>query len=92
MTLGGAVELAHHYRKHFQHLLKPLALDESAPNWPEEVGDGNPELQQATHRACLTGLTREQLRAKRDEYLARLEACEEPFSTKLYGVEWMPAH
>ena len=57
MTLGGADEIAHHYRKHFQHLLEQLIIDESAPNWLEKVGDGNPELQQAMCRAGLTGLT-----------------------------------
>ena len=92
MTLGGADEIAHHYRKHFQHLLEQLTLDESAPNWLEKVGDGNPELQQAMRRAGLTGLTREQLWTKRDEYVARLEAGEEPCSSKLYGVEWIPAN
>ena len=92
VTLGGADEIAHHYRKHFQHLLEQLTIDESAPNWLEKVGDGNPELQQAMCRAGLTGLTREQLRAKSDEYLGRLEAGEELFSSKLYGVEWIPAN
>ena len=58
VTLGGADEIAHHYRKHFQHLLEQLTIDESAPNWLEKVGDGNPELQQAMCRAGLTGLTR----------------------------------
>ena len=49
-------------------------------------------MQQAMRRAGLTGLTREQLWTKRDEYVARLEAGEEPCSSKLYGVEWIPAN
>ncbi len=92
VTLGGADEIAHHYRKHFHHFLEQLTVNESAPNWLEKVGDGNPQLRQAMCRAGLTGLTRDELLAKRDEYVARLEAGEEPYSSKLYGVEWIPAN
>ena len=90
--LGGADEVAHHYRKHFQHLLEQLTLDESAPNRLEKVGDRNPELRQAMRRAGLAGLTRDELLAQRDEYVARLDAGEKPYSSKLYGVEWIPAN
>ena len=40
-------------------------------------------------RAGLAGLTREQLWAKRDEYVASLEAGEEPYSSKLHGSYWI---
>ena len=92
VMLGGADEIAHHYRKHFHHFFEQLTLDESAPNWLEKVGDRNSELRQAMRRAGLAGLTRDELLAQRDEYVARLDAGEKPYSSKLYGVEWIPAN
>ena len=92
VTLGGADEIAHHYRKHFHHFFEQLTLDESAPNWLEKVGDRNPELRQAMRRAGLAGLTRDELLAQRDEYVARLDAGEKPYTSKLYDVEWIPAN
>jgi hypothetical protein len=89
VTLGGADEIAHHYRLHFHHFLEHLALDPSAQNPLEQVGDGEPALRDSMRRAGLAGLTREQLWAKRDEYVARLEAGEEPYSSKLYGSYWI---
>ena len=38
-------------------------------------------LREALRKAGVAGLTREQLWEKRDEYVARLEAGEEPYST-----------
>ena len=49
-------------------------------------------LRDALRKAGVAALTREQLWAKRDEYFARLEAGEEPYSSKLCGVEWIPAN
>ena len=49
------------------------------------------ERRNALRKAGVAALTREQLWAKRDEYFARLEAGEEPYSSKLCGVEWIPA-
>ena len=76
----------------WQHhrLLERLINDPSAPNHLDRVADGDPVLREALRKAGVAGLTREQLWAKRDEYVARLEAGEEPCSSKLYGVEWIP--
>ena len=92
VTLGGADEIAHHYRRHFQQFLDYLTIDPSAPNLLDQVGDGEPALRDAMRRAGIVGLTRNELLEKRDEYVARLEAGEDPYSSKLYGVEWIPAN
>ena len=78
----------------WQHhrLLERLINDPSAPNHLDRVADGDPVLRIALRKAGVAGLTREQLWEKRDEYVARLEAGEEPYSSKLYGVEWIPAN
>ena len=69
-----------------------LTIDPSAPNLLDQVGDGEPALSDAMRRAGIVGLTRNELLEKRDEYIARLEAGEEPYSSKLYGIEWIPAN
>ena len=89
VTLGGADEIAHHYRRHFQLFLEKLTVDPSAQNPLDQVGDQDPALRDAMRRAGLAGLTREQLWAKRDEYVARLEAGEEPYSSKLFKAGWL---
>ena len=78
----------------WQHhrLLERLINHPYAPNHLDRIADGQPELRDALRKRELAGLTREQLWAKRDEYVARLEADEEPYSSKLYGVEWIPAN
>nr|BDD44606.1 hypothetical protein 1 [bacterium] len=78
----------------WQHhrLLEQLINNPYAPNHLDRVADGDPVLREALRKAGVAGLTREQLWEKRDEYLARLEAGEEPYSSKLYGVEWIPAN
>ena len=43
-------------------------------------------LRDALRKAGVAGLTREELWAKRDDYVARLEAGEEPYSSKLHRV------
>ena len=55
------------------------------------VQDADWQLDQPTAELSQS-LTCKQLWAKRDEYVARLEAGEEPYSSKLYGVEWIPAN
>jgi len=92
VTLGSGDEIAHHYRRHFHNFLDDLTIDPSAPNWLEQVGDGEPALRDAMRRAGLIGLTREQLLEKRDDYVKRIEAGEEPYSSKLYGTEYIPAN
>ncbi|QNI57800.1 hypothetical protein SynBIOSU31_00917 [Synechococcus sp. BIOS-U3-1] len=92
MTLGSCDEIAHHYRRHFHNFLDDLTIDPSAPNWLEQVGDGEPALRDAMRRTGLIGLTREQLLEKRDDYVKRIEAGEEPYSSKLYGTEYIPAN
>ena len=89
VTLGGADEIAHHYRFHFHQFLDYLTIDPSAQNPLEQVGDGEPALRDAMRRAGLAGLTRDELLEKRDKYVARLEAGEDPYSSKLYGSYWI---
>ena len=92
VDLGGVDEFTWHCRWQFHRLLEQLINDPFAPNHLDHIADGQPELRDALRKRELAGLTREQLWAKRDEYVARLEAGEEPYSSKLYGVEWIPAN
>ena len=89
VTLGGADEIAHHYRFHFHQFLDYLTIDPSAQNPLEQVGDGEPALRDAMRRAGLAGLTRDELLEKRDKYVERLEAGDAPYSSKLYGTYWI---
>ena len=92
VTLGSAGEIAHHYRRHFHQFLEYLTIDPFASNPLDQVGDGEPVLRDALRKACVAGLTREQLLEKRDEYVARLDAGEARYSSKLHRVEWIPAN
>ena len=78
----------------WQHhrLLERLINDPSAPNHLDRVADGDLVVREALRKAGVAGLTRDELLKKRDEYVPRLEAGEEPYSSKLYGVEWIPAN
>ena len=76
--------LVQHARWQFHRLLERLINDPYAPNHLDQVADGDPVLRKALRKAGVAGLTREQLWEKRDEYVARLEAGEEPYSSKLY--------
>ena len=89
VTLGGADEIAHHYRLHFHQFLDYLTIDPSAPNPLDQVGDGEPALRDAMRRAGIAGLTRDELLKKRDDYVARLDAGEKPYSSKLHKVGWL---
>ena len=89
VTLGGAAEIAHHYRSHFHQFLDYLTIDPSAPNPLDQVGDGEPALRDAMRRAGIAGLTRHELLKERDEYIARLDAGEKPYSSKLHKVGWL---
>ena len=89
VTLGGADEIAHHYRRHFHQFLDYLTIDPSAPNLLDQVGDGEPALRDAMRRAGIAGLTRDELLKKRDDYVARLDAGEKPYSSKLYKSGWL---
>ena len=75
----------------WQHhrLLERLINDPFAPNHLDRVADGDPVLREALRKAGVAGLTREQLWAKRDEYVARLEAGEEPYSSPLIRSGWL---
>ena len=92
VTLGGADEIAHHYRRHFHQFLEYLTIDPSAPNPLDQVGDGEPALRDAMRRAGIAGLTDDELLKERDEYIARLDAGEARYSSKLHRVEWIPAN
>ena len=92
VELGGADEIAHHYRRHFHQFLDYLTIDPSAPNLLDQVGDGEPALRDAMRRAGIAGLTRNELLEKRDEYVARLDAGKARYSSKLHRVEWIPAN
>ena len=73
-----------HYR-----LMEKLINEPYAPNHLDRIADGDPVLREAFRKAGIAGLTREELWAKRDEYVARLEASEEPYSSKLYRVGYL---
>ena len=79
----------HHARWQFHQLLDQLVNDPYAPNHLDCIADGEPDLRDALRKRELAGLTREQLWAKRDEYVASLEAGEEQYSSKLYGSYWI---
>ena len=89
VTLGGPDEIAHNYRRHFHQFLDYLTIDPDAPNPLDQVGDGEPALRDAMRRAGIAGLTRDELLKKRDDYVARLDAGEKPYSSKLYKSGWL---
>ena len=89
VDLGDVDEIAHHYRRHFHQFLDYLTIDPSAPNPLDQVGDGEPALRDAMRRAGIAGLTRHELLKERDEYIARLDAGEKPYSSKLYKSGWL---
>ena len=89
VDLGGVDEFTWHCKWQFHGLLEKLVNDPYAPNHLDCISDGQPELRDALRKRELAGLTREQLWAKRDEYVASLEAGEEPYSSKLYGSYWI---
>ena len=89
VDLGGVEEFTWHCRWQFHRLLEQLINDPFAPNHLDYIADGQPELRDALRKRELAGLTREQLWAKRDEYVARLEAGEEPYSSKLIRSGWL---
>ena len=65
----------------YHQLLERLINDPSAPNHLDRVADGDPVVREALRKAGVAGLTRDELLKKRDEYVARLEAGEEPYSS-----------
>ena len=67
VTLGGAHEVAHHYRRHFHQFLDYLTIDPDAQNPLDQVGDGEPALRDAMRRAGIAGLTLDELLKKRDD-------------------------
>lgn len=91
IDLVGVEGLSLYARWHFHRLLERLVNNPDAPNPLEAIGDGNPELRNALRERGYAGLTRAQLLAKRDEYVAALENGSEPYSDKLHGIEWLPA-
>ena len=70
-------------------MLERLINDPSAPNHPDRVADGDPVVREALRKAGVAGLTRDELLKKRDEYVARLEAGEEPYSSPLIRPGWL---
>ena len=78
-----------HARWQHHRLLELLINKPFAPNHLDRVADGDPVLREALRKAGVAGLTREQLWAKRDEYVARLEAGEEPYSSPLIRSGWL---
>ena len=89
VDLGGVDEFTWHCRWQFHRLLEQLVNDPYAPNHLDRISDGQPELRNAMRRAGLAGLTRDELLEKRDKYVERLEAGEEPYSSKVYGSYWI---
>ena len=89
VDLGGVDEFTWHCRWQFHRLLEQLVNDPYAPNHLDRISDGQPELRDALRKRELAGLTRDDLLEKRDEYIARLEAGDAPYSSKLYGSYWI---
>ena len=89
VDLGGVDEIAHHYRRQFHQFLDYLTIDPKASNPLDQVGDGESALRDAMRRAGIAGLTRHELLKKCDEYIARLDAGEKPYSSKLYKSGWL---
>ena len=87
--LGDVDEVTWHCRWQFHRLLEQLVNDPYAPNHLDRISDGQPELRDALRKRELAGLTRDDLLEKRDEYIARLEAGDAPYSSKLYGSYWI---
>jgi len=81
-----------HSKWQFSCFLERLVSDPFAPNHLDRIADGEPVLRDALRKAGVAGLTREELWTKRDDYVARLEAGDEPYSSKLYGTEYIPAN
>ena len=81
-----------HAQWQFHRLLERLVNDPYAPNHLDHIADDHPELGKALRKAGVAGLTREQLWARRDEYIGRLEAGAEPYTSSLYSTEWIPAN
>lgn len=79
----------HHARWQFHRLLEQLVNDPYAPNHLDGISDGQPELRDALRKRELAGLTRDQLWAKRDEYVALLEAGDAPYTSKLQKSGWL---
>ena len=79
----------HHARWQFHRLLEQLVIDRYAPNHLDRIADGHPQPRDALRKAGVAGLTRDELLEKRDDYVARLKADEEPYSSNLYGSYWI---
>ena len=75
-----------HSKWQFSRFLERLVSDPYAPNHLDRIADGEPVLRDALRKAGVAGLTREELWEKRDDYVARLEAGEETYSSKLHRV------
>ena len=78
-----------HARWQFSGVLERLIHDPYAPNHLDHTADGDPVLREALRKAGVAGLTRKQLWKKRDDYVARLEAGEEPYSSPLIRSGWL---
>ena len=78
-----------HARWQFHRLLEQLINDPYTPNHLDRIADGHPQLCDALRKGELAALARDELLEKRDEYVARLEAGDAPYSSKLYGSYWI---
>ena len=89
ISLGDVDEMVCHYRWQFHRYLEQLVNDPFVPNELDRVGDSNPKLRNQLRKRGFAGLTRDQLLAKRDKYVACLKAGDAPYSSKLYGSYWI---
>ena len=78
-----------HSKWQFSPFLERLINDPYAPNHLDRIADGEPVLRDALRKAGVAGLTRKQLWAKRDEYVARLEAGQQPYSSPVIRFGWL---
>ena len=87
VELGGSDEMLCHIDWQWHRYLEQLITKPDTPNPFNSSTD--PELVAGLKARGYIAITRAELLAKRDEYVARLEKGEEPYSDKLHGSEWI---
>ena len=87
VELGGIDERLCHIDWQWHRYLEQLINNPETPNPFNSSTD--PELVAGLKARGYIAITRAELLAKRDEYVARLEKGEEPYSDKLHRAEWI---
>lgn len=87
VPLGGVAELLRHIDFHWFAYLEKLDVNPDLPNPFEHVSDR--EIRKGLKHRGYISISRQQLWAKRDEYITRLENGERPYSSNLIGAYWI---